>query len=74
MTKTCNFPGMKQARREGALARLEHQIEVLKNYTMSRWVSVETMRSTIASKEREAATLRERIANVTWFTKKHRAA
>ena len=75
--KTSNFPGMKQARRVGALARLEHQIEVLQLRESSPpdpWmVETSAVNGAIASKEREATKLRERIANMTWFTKKRRA-
>jgi hypothetical protein len=71
MTKPCNFPGKKLARRVSALERLE------------KWIAHERAKSTYEQRitganrlflmEREAATLRERIANPgAYFTKKRR--
>ncbi len=73
--KTRNFPGMKTERRKGALERLEHDIKVLQEqrWPWLRSISADPVNGSISRKEREAATLRERIANVTWFTKKRRA-
>jgi len=73
--KTSNFPGMKQERRKGALERLEHDIEVLQRErgAMSPWLRLDPVNAAIARKEHEAKALRQRVANVTWFTKKQRA-
>ena len=71
MTKPCNFPGKKLARRVSALERLEKWIERVK--AMSIYEQRIAGANRLYLMEREAATLRERIANPgAYFTKKRR--